>query len=149
MELGVLLHHRGFLRGAGFQKRGLTRYLRLTKRRFLGAPLARHFQPVFQPVTEPVRQRARLHIFTLFDFLRAYSAGIGERNFTRRNQSRFRPGRGRDSGQLQGGFFRGLRRDRGPFTGVREKTSGVRQLRGPAGDIGPDRKIDELPLGVI
>ncbi|CAM5675286.1 hypothetical protein SGRIM128S_02751 [Streptomyces griseomycini] len=69
MELGVLLHHRGFLSGAGFQKRGLTRYLRLPKRRFLGAPLARHFQPVFQPLAEPIGERTRLNVFAFLVFL--------------------------------------------------------------------------------
>ncbi|MET7888919.1 hypothetical protein [Streptomyces avermitilis] len=68
MELGVLLHHRGFLGGSGFQKRGLARYFSLTEGRFPRVPVPRHFQPVFQPVTEAIGERTGLLVFAFLVF---------------------------------------------------------------------------------
>ncbi|MEU6885582.1 hypothetical protein ABZ918_10290 [Streptomyces viridosporus] len=87
MELGILLHHRGFLGGAGFQKRGLSRYFRLTERRFGGVPLPRHLDPQFQPVTKPIGERARLDVFI---FLIFSVAGIRRGGHSRFPQSGFR-----------------------------------------------------------
>ncbi|MFJ9855283.1 hypothetical protein [Streptomyces sp. NPDC101150] len=79
MKLSVLLHHRDFLRGAGFDQGGFPRYFGLAERHFTFLPHPRHFDPIFQPVTEAVSERARLNVFT-FLVICAFLIGFRCRN---------------------------------------------------------------------
>ncbi|MFF5859890.1 hypothetical protein ACFY8B_30455 [Streptomyces sp. NPDC012751] len=143
MKLSVLLHHRGFPSGAGFQKCDLARYFRLTERRFPGMPVARYLQPVLKPVTKAIGERTRLDVFTfpVFAFLIFSVAGLRRTGNSCFPQRGFRGNRPANSWEFHRRLRRGLR---GSSRGLGVDAIEVGDFHRPVGDIASDREIDEL-----